>query len=334
MRIEKYFEGDEEALPSILEAILQRKLSGKHAETDDELIEELEAKPLPDATNEEFEESFELAHETDEEIDDLYDPKGYVVKKMKEDEFFVMDDKKWSEVVHDGVKLGIFKDPQECAEILEDMLHWDKLLPDDIKQKVEKRFNEIGDMCERGELEPEEGYKMFKEFEDRVVEEYVQKMEAKGPESFDESDLIVKTKDSDVPSGEGPILRWKTRVVIGPGGDSWHPKNRLVKLGVTVKELGLSKYQFRRLRELVGKRYHPGKDELVITSERFEHREENRKDCLRTLLALIEEAKKANDMVDDARAAYVKGRLKANPAFMERLRAKASRLRGSNTVPA
>lgn len=128
-RIEKYFEGDEEALPSILEAILQRKLSGKHVETDDELIEELEAKPLPDATNEEFEDSFELAHETDEEINDLYDPKGYVVKKMREDEFFAMDDKKWSEVVQDGVKLGIFKDPQECAEILEDMLHWDKLLP-------------------------------------------------------------------------------------------------------------------------------------------------------------------------------------------------------------
>ena len=42
-----------------------------------------------------------------------------------------------------------------------------------------------------------------------------------------------------------------------------------MKLSVTVKELGLSKYQFRRLRELVGKRYHSGKDELTITSERY-----------------------------------------------------------------
>jgi small subunit ribosomal protein S35 len=39
-------------------------------------------------------------------------------------------------------------------------------------------------------------------------------------------------------------------------------------MSVTVKELGLSKPQFRRLRELVGKRYHPGRDELTITSER------------------------------------------------------------------
>jgi small subunit ribosomal protein S35 len=39
-------------------------------------------------------------------------------------------------------------------------------------------------------------------------------------------------------------------------------------MSVTVKELGLSKPQFRLLRELVGKRYHPGRDELTITSER------------------------------------------------------------------
>ncbi|XP_052479567.1 uncharacterized protein LOC105785400 [Gossypium raimondii] len=41
-RIKKYFEGDEEALPSILEAILRRKLAGKHEESDDELMDELE----------------------------------------------------------------------------------------------------------------------------------------------------------------------------------------------------------------------------------------------------------------------------------------------------
>ncbi|KAK0587192.1 hypothetical protein LWI29_018833 [Acer saccharum] len=103
-------------------------------------------------------------------------------------------------------------------------------------------------------------------------------------------------------------------------------------MSITVKELGLSKYQFRRLRELVGKRYHPGKDELTIISERFEHREENRKDCLRTLYSLIEESGKANEMVDDARASYVKDRLRANPAFMERLRAKTIRLQGCNPV--
>lgn len=57
---------------------------------------------------------------------------------------------------------------------------------------------------------------------------------------------------------------------------------------------------------------------------RFEHREENRKDCLRTLYALIEDAVKADKLVEETRTSYVKERLRANPAFMERLRAKAA----------
>lgn len=133
---------------------------------------------------------------------------------------------------------------------------------------MEERFNELGDMCERGEIEPEEAYELFKKFEDEMVMECKCIMEAEGPPKFDETAVLDKKKDLDDPPGEGPILRWQTRVVFAPGGDAWHPKNRKVKMSVTVKELGLSKYQVRRLRELVGKRYHPGKDELTITSER------------------------------------------------------------------
>lgn len=137
-----------------------------------------------------------------------------------------------------------------------------------MKEKVEKRFNELGDMCERGELEPEQAYELFKQFEDEMVVESGKRMEAEEPPQFDETAVPDKKKHSDDPPGEGPILRWQTRVVFAPGGDAWHPKNRKVKMAVTVKELGLSKHQFRRLRELVGKRYHPGRDELTITSER------------------------------------------------------------------
>ncbi|PPD91666.1 hypothetical protein GOBAR_DD11421 [Gossypium barbadense] len=54
-RIKKYFEGDEEALPSVLEAILRRKLAGKHEETDDELMDELEVQPRDDVDDKEFE---------------------------------------------------------------------------------------------------------------------------------------------------------------------------------------------------------------------------------------------------------------------------------------
>ncbi|GAY51532.1 hypothetical protein CUMW_134890 [Citrus unshiu] len=324
MRIDKYFKGDEEVLPSILEAILQRRLVGKHEETDDELTEELQLKPLDDVKDQEFESDFEELYETDEEIDDLYSARDHVVKKMVKDEYFNMDDKKWDEMIGEAVQHGYLKDTRECEEILEDMLSWDKLLPDDMKKKVEQKFNELGDMCESGELEPEQAYELFKKFEDEVVAEYMKQVETEEPPKYDFPAVPDTKKDIDDPPGEGPILRWVTRAVFAPGGDAWHPKNRKVKMSVTVKELGLSKYQFRRLRELVGKRYHPGKDELTITSERFEHREENRKDCLRTLFSLIEEAGKANKMVDDARASYVKDRLRANPAFMERLRAKAS----------
>ena len=139
---------------------------------------------------------------------------------------------------------------------------------DDIKQKVETKYNELGDMCERGELEPEAAYEQYKKFEDELVMEYMQTAEKEVAMQSVDTSVPDKKKDSDDPPGEGPILRWVTRVVFAPGGDAWHPKNRKVKLSVTVKELGLSKYQFRRLRELVGKRYHPGRDELTITSER------------------------------------------------------------------
>ncbi|CAI0556681.1 unnamed protein product [Linum tenue] len=322
--MEKYFTGDEDVLPAIMESILKRRLSGKHEDTDDELMEELQMKPLDDVKDQEFESDFEDTHPTDDEIDDLYSARDIVVKRMMKDEYFNMDDKKWDDMVNEAMTHGVIRDTRECEELLEDMLNWDNLLPADIKEKVEKKFNELGDMCENGELEPEDAYKLFKEFEDQIVIDYGKRMETEGTNQFDETTVPDKKKGTDDPPGEGPILRWQTRAVFAPGGDAWHPKNRKVKMSVTVKELGLSKHQFRRMRELVGKRYHPGKDELTITSERFEHREENRKDCLRTLFSIIEEAGKANKMAEDARVAYVKGRLKANPAFMERLHAKAA----------
>ncbi|KAJ4973702.1 hypothetical protein NE237_006876 [Protea cynaroides] len=332
-RIERYLKGDEEALPSIMEAVLQRRLLGKHAETDDELTEEFRHQPIDDVKDKEFESDFEELYSTDEEIDNLYNARQYVERKMMKDEYFNMDDRKWDEMIKEGVEHGHLKDTKECEEILEDMLSWDNLLPDEIKQKVEAKFNELGDMCERGELEPEEAYEQFKEFEDKMVEEYKMMMVKEQPPQFDQTSVPDKKKDIDDPPGEGPILRWQTRVVFAPGGDAWHPKNRKVKLAVTVKELGLSKHAFRRLREIVGKRYHPGKDELTITSERFEHREENRKDCLRTLYALIEEAYKANKLVEETRASYVKQRLRANPEFMKRLRTKTMGMQASHSVP-
>ncbi|BBH04128.1 Ribosomal protein S24/S35, mitochondrial [Prunus dulcis] len=56
MQIDKYFRGDEEAIPSIFEAILKRKLTGKHEEDDKMLMEEIPGKrqeePLSDIDDE------------------------------------------------------------------------------------------------------------------------------------------------------------------------------------------------------------------------------------------------------------------------------------------
>ncbi|KAH0994020.1 hypothetical protein GBA52_005503 [Prunus armeniaca] len=100
--------------------------------------------------------------------------------------------------------------------------------PDDMKRRVEEKFNDLGDMCERGELEPEEAYKLLKVFEDEIVMRYVQKMEVDRPPQFDETAGWDKKKEVDDPPSEGPILRWQTRAVFAPGGDAWHPKNRKV----------------------------------------------------------------------------------------------------------
>jgi small subunit ribosomal protein S35 len=84
-----------------------------------------------------------------------------------------------------------------------------------------------------------------------------------------DSDVYAKGESPDIdPPGEGPVLRWVTRVVLGPGGDAWHPANRKVKLAVYLKELQLTPQAKERLLLIVGKRYNPHNDELTITSER------------------------------------------------------------------
>lgn len=333
-QIEKYFKDkDEEALPDVLESIFRRKVTQKHEDTDDELLDEFRMKPIDGVNDKEFESDFEEIHDTDEENDNIYDAKEIVTKKMTKDEFFYMDDKKWEGMIKEAVDNGNIKDTKECEQILQDMFMWENLLPDHLKKIVEEKYNEIADMVETGEIEPEQGYEMYQEFEHNMLMKHTKEIEEAGPPKFDRSSETEK-KNTDLPPGEGPELRWQTRVVFVPGGDSWHPKNRKAKLAVTVKELGLSKNQFRRLRELVGLRYNPGKDELTITSERFEHREENRKDCLRTLFGLIEEAGKADKLVDDARTSYVKNRLRDNPKFMKKLNAKILRNAGPESLHA
>lgn len=129
-RLETYYGVDEEAeLPSVAEAVLVRNLAGAHSETDDDLIEELRSKPLPEVHDRDFESDFEEMHDTDEEMNDLYNAREYVEKKIKKDEFFNMDDTKWDAMIKEATDNGYLTNMKQCEEILEDMLHWDKLLP-------------------------------------------------------------------------------------------------------------------------------------------------------------------------------------------------------------
>lgn len=129
-QIEDYLHNfNEEALPEVFKSILMRRLSGKYEEDDEKLMDELKMKPLDNVTNEEFESDFEEIHETDEEIEDLYDARDVTIKRMASDPYFNMDDKKWDDMIKEATEHGYLKDTRECEEILEDMLKWDTLLP-------------------------------------------------------------------------------------------------------------------------------------------------------------------------------------------------------------
>lgn len=102
---------------------------GKHEHTDDELLEEMQMKPLDGVNDEEFESDFEEGHSTDEDIEDLYDATDIVKRKMVTDKFFNMDDRKWDDMIKEATEHGHLKDTRECEEILQEMLSWDKILP-------------------------------------------------------------------------------------------------------------------------------------------------------------------------------------------------------------
>jgi len=105
-----------------------RRLSGLHEETDNEIMNELHMAPIDDVDDMDFENDFEETHDTDNEIDDLYNARDHVMKKMVKDLYFNLDDKKWVDIVEDGVKHGFMTETKESEAILEDMLSWDKLL--------------------------------------------------------------------------------------------------------------------------------------------------------------------------------------------------------------
>lgn len=71
MQIDSYFKGNDEAIPTIFEAILKRKLTGKHEQTDKKLMEELCGKRQELLSDDEEEEE-EDDEEIESDLDELY----------------------------------------------------------------------------------------------------------------------------------------------------------------------------------------------------------------------------------------------------------------------
>lgn len=75
-KINKFYEGDVDSLPTIFEAILKRKLSGKHEDDDNELMKEIrEQMPgqVEDFKDEVYGSDLSELNETDEETEDSSD---------------------------------------------------------------------------------------------------------------------------------------------------------------------------------------------------------------------------------------------------------------------
>ena len=100
--IDKFYAGDAEAIPSIFEAILKRKLAGKYEEADKELMEEIVGKTHEssddiddeessddiddESSDEEFESDLDELSETDEYIDELHNAKEIAMKRIARNE--------------------------------------------------------------------------------------------------------------------------------------------------------------------------------------------------------------------------------------------------------
>lgn len=93
------------------------------------MICELRRCASENANDEEFESDFEDGDETDEELVLLMDAKDHVVRKMKADPFFNVDDRKWDAIVKESTEGGYLENLKECEDLLEDMQNWDKQLP-------------------------------------------------------------------------------------------------------------------------------------------------------------------------------------------------------------
>ncbi|KAG1252588.1 hypothetical protein G6F68_011720 [Rhizopus microsporus] len=122
----------------------------------------------------------------------------------------------------------------------------------------------------------------------RQVRQYLRKTEFELPK------LNVYAKPFEAPSSD-QILKFKSHTYLGEG----HPVERKVVLSVKVDDLKLNDTEKHKFLLLSGPRYNVDTQELIMSSERFPKRQQNKKFLIDNLNKLIKEAKDTKDTFAD-----------------------------------
>ncbi|KAI8071326.1 mitochondrial ribosomal subunit protein-domain-containing protein [Gongronella butleri] len=130
------------------------------------------------------------------------------------------------------------------------------------------------------------GHELFENI--REVRQYLRKTQYELPK------LSAYAKPFEPPTGT-TIVQYKTQNYLGEG----HAVERKVVLSVKVDDLKLTPVQRHKCLLLAGPRYHVDSDQLIISSEKFPHRKQNKKHVDDLLSALLKEAKDETDTFAD-----------------------------------
>ncbi|ORY93306.1 mitochondrial ribosomal subunit protein-domain-containing protein [Syncephalastrum racemosum] len=153
-------------------------------------------------------------------------------------------------------------------------------------RKPEKKFDV--EHMERFQFDDQTtiGHELFENI--RTVRQYLRKTEFELPK-------LSAFKKEFVPPKDDQILKFKSHSYLGEG----HPVERKSVLSVNVNKLNLTDAQRHKFLLLAGPRYNVDTQELVLSSEKFPYRNQNKKFVSDTLDRLLAEAKDTKDTFAD-----------------------------------
>lgn len=134
-------------------------------------------------------------------------------------------------------------------------------------------------------------------------------------------DILETLQVEDYPApypGARSILHWETYMVLMGGPDSLsHPISKKAKCWLYLRELqeecGLTNAALQHIALVCGPRYNPEKGRLTLVSEKYPDREENRREILDIIHALVAEGERAFPQTDPA----IKARMEERQSIMQ-----------------